>query len=125
MTEEVLSRGLRPLTETPGVKQESTTGFKFYLFDDNFPMVYQEPKINCDGCAAPCCVKFSVPLTPRESRYLPLDQDEIKNGIHYLDKKPEKPCPFLINSKCSIWDIRPVVCREYSCEGDSRCSRTV
>jgi len=123
MTEMVLSGALP--RQSPKIKLEGIADFKFFLFDDNFPMIYKEPKINCDGCPAPCCVKFSIPLTPRESRCMPEDQSLKKSGIHYLNKKLGEPCPFLIDLRCSIWDIRPIVCREYSCEGDSRCSRNL
>lgn len=38
----------------------------------------------------------------------------------YLEGTISEPCPFLKDSKCSIYEHRPYVCRVYSCVGDIR-----
>ena len=91
-----------------------------YLFDDNFPLTYKDAPINCEGCPAPCCKQFNMPLTPRESKCMPMDQVALANGIVYLEKGENHMCGYHQNGKCSIWAIRPIVCREYSCIGDER-----
>ena len=91
-----------------------------YLFDDNFPLTYKDAPIDCEGCPAPCCKQFNIPLTPRESKCMPMDPVALANGIAYLEKGENHMCGYHQNGKCSIWDIRPIVCREYSCIGDER-----
>ena len=47
-------------------------------------------------------------------------------GGFYIEKtllksdREKKPCPFYIKSECSIYSTRPMVCKDYSCEGDRK-----
>jgi Fe-S-cluster containining protein len=36
-----------------------------------------------------------------------------RNSIGYVIAKPEGVCPYLVEGKCSIYAIRPKVCRDY------------
>lgn len=92
-----------------------------YLFDDKFELEYTQPEINCEGCEAPCCKQFDIPLTYRESKCLPIDEklaDLV--SIYQLKKEGGEPCPYLKENKCSIYERRPITCREYTCKGDDR-----
>lgn len=81
----------------------------------------------CKGCGA-CC-----------SNILPMTQDEIriirqyikKNGIKEqkrliptVNTNIDMTCPFLDNSKkcekCTIYDVRPRVCRDFICDPKQR-----
>lgn len=39
----------------------------------------------------------------------------LKSTIHGNIMTPEKPCIFLVKEKCSIYENRPEVCRNYFC----------
>lgn len=80
----------------------------------------------CSGCGA-CC-----------SRFLPVSQKEINQIHRYIEKhgikqqehgtavlKPpffDGNCPFLDETKkekkCAIYDVRPLICRDYLCTKD-------
>lgn len=45
-------------------------------------------------------------------RSSPLDLDEI-SAVRDVFRKKRIPCPFLINAQCSIYQVRPVVCRSH------------
>lgn len=43
------------------------------------------------------------------------------NTRYMLDAQVGEPCPFLTNdNKCGIYEDRPLICRSYTCVGDSR-----
>src|SRR5512138_1242517 len=72
----------------------------------------------CSGCDAACCRGFpSVALTPQE--YATLERlgaarlEFLLNGNHYLII--ENGCEFLIDSRCTIYDHRPEICRRFTC----------
>jgi Fe-S-cluster containining protein len=85
----------------------------------------------CSGCGS-CC-----------SRYLPMSQKEINQIHRYINKhqikqqkqicnilaKPTRDmtCPFLDlnkkNKKCTIYEVRPLVCREFLCTGKMKLSK--
>lgn len=93
------------------------------LFDDHFPVEVRERVIDCTGCRAPCCKQFKVPLTPIESRTLPMDPEEWRGGAAILAKKPDGSCIYLTPAnRCGIWARRPLTCIEYTCRGDRRVS---
>ncbi len=45
-------------------------------------------------------------------RTSPLNLDEI-SAVRDVFRKKRIPCPFLLNSQCSIYKVRPVVCRSH------------
>lgn len=83
---------------------------------------------HCSGCGA-CC-----------SRYLPVTQKEINQIHRYISKhhikqadhgtavlaKPaiDANCPFLDltkkEKKCSIYEVRPMICRDFLCRKGKR-----
>lgn len=68
------------------------------------------------GCSA-CCEKGDYPISELELRYLMQGYVNLNNDIkkHIQDnfKKIIKGdrCPFLINSECSVYEYRPIICR--------------
>ena len=69
----------------------------------------------CKGCGG-CC--GPVPVTAKE-------KDDIleyirKNNINPV-KKGELECNFLVNSKCSIYAVRPLVCKLFGGYENLRC----
>ncbi len=79
-------------------------------------------QMDCTTCAA-CCRDNWVPLTEDEiarlSRRLQIDPETFR--ARYLTKDDEedgwaidaRPCPFLVGTRCSVYEDRPEVCREY------------
>lgn len=76
-------------------------------------------KIKCKKCGW-CCKAQNAMLTPDDIRRLCVqfkcNYEEFYE--RYLDKKMKipylkSPCPFLDNNKCSIYHLRPKVCKAY------------
>jgi len=69
-----------------------------------------------EGCSA-CCEKGDYPLSELELRYLmqgfaKLDNDvklKIQQNFKIMGKGGQ--CPFLLDSKCSVYSFRPIICR--------------
>ncbi len=81
----------------------------------------EEKIVTCErgreiGCQTYCCMLI-VRLTKEEAKELyPNDPNRLS-----VDKNPQTGyCEFLdVNSKrCTIFERRPKVCREYTCKGD-------
>ena len=68
------------------------------------------------GCSA-CCEKGDYPISELELRYLMLGYAtlpfEYKKLVQDNFKSMSKggKCPFLVNSKCSVYKYRPIICR--------------
>lgn len=58
--------------------------------------------------------------TPPASRAEPLTFDDIHHVQHVFRTK-RIPCPFLINSQCSIYEARPLVCRVHYSKNAEQC----
>lgn len=75
-----------------------------------------------EGCSS-CCEIGEYPTSRLEmeylmSGYLKLSQDTqkiIKTNISFLKNESLKmyKCPFLINSRCSLYEYRPIICRTH------------
>lgn len=82
--------------------------------------------VPCGSCTY-CCSKLSPYLTPQEvaSGLYPLsliqpDPEEVRNSPEIgpkvvLYRNPTGGCGMLKNGKCSIYDIRPLSCRQFDC----------
>lgn len=67
---------------------------------------------------AACCIVFDVELFPEDFRRKP-DIHVEDDGITL--KYAGERCPYLDSSNlCSIYELRPNVCRQYDCCGDCR-----
>ena len=68
------------------------------------------------GCSA-CCEKGDYPLSDLELKYLMqcfsnLDNEtKVKVQKNFQSTQKGGQCPFLINSECSIYNYRPIICR--------------
>ena len=68
------------------------------------------------GCST-CCEKGDYPISELELKYLMkgyLNLDNIVKKIvqrNFSKMKKGGRCPFLINSECSIYKYRPIICR--------------
>ncbi len=93
------------------------------LFDIN-PDEYlpiKEKIMDCRDCCE-CCKRFLVPLSPIETlKYKIGEYDDIP----FLAKKEDGSCFYLKDGRCSIYNDRPIACREYSCENDEVIGRVV
>lgn len=86
----------------------------------------QKPYIFCkEGCSI-CCETGHYPTSELELKYLDigfslLDDEKkkiVRDNIAKIKKGIEDPggyyrCPFLINSSCSVYKHRPIICRVY------------
>jgi Fe-S-cluster containining protein len=74
-------------------------------------------EVPCGTCNM-CCKLFTPYLTPKEiaSGQYPLSLIDGPEGpIVALYRKPEGGCGMLIDDKCSIYENRPLSCRQYDC----------
>ena len=68
------------------------------------------------GCSA-CCEKGDYPISELELKYLmqgflSLDKEtKLVVQQNFSEIKKGGKCPFLINSNCSIYSYRPIICR--------------
>lgn len=80
-------------------------------------------QINCEGCEALCCrtykyAEFGIPFL--DSEYKALAERIGQERLAKMDVKSigstkyfPTPCPFLHKKRCTIYDIRPIVCVQY------------
>lgn len=115
---------------------------------DSVPPISKDKQPPCDTCkTAACCRAFvvniteleyesgiygdaAVKITPEMSEQLNSKSvstvmitapRNIKETSYYLEGKIGEPCPFLgEDNRCTIYDIRPITCRVYTCVDDSR-----
>lgn len=68
------------------------------------------------SCKAGCgnCCKINVSITEHEALIISIHTGKVIAKSLFLTSKPDfhgSPCPFLIDDKCSIYSVRPFVCR--------------
>ena len=135
LTELLISKGIinvRELSERQGIargqlaaaRSETYAGPILHTTPVTAPDAPPEKLVDCDAryrqCRGACCILYNVYLTA----------DEVTNGNYRWDlshpyrlkREPSGHCTYLDRSslKCTIWDRRPSVCRQYSCQGDER-----
>ena len=76
----------------------------------------EEKIVDCGECHE-CCRFFNIPLSPYECTWI---EHEDTDDMMYIKKKPDGSCIYLKDGKCSIYDNRPIACREYDCSNDYR-----
>ena len=74
----------------------------------------------CDNCCKTMDIRFDDDDIERIAEHLNMPVDEFVETYLEADdedslyKARQKPCPFLGNDdRCTIYDVRPTVCREY------------
>ena len=100
---------------------------KVYKSDNQVDRIAKEShvetfsKIDCTDCGN-CCKVFSPTVSQtdvtRISDFLKISEEAfIETYLKVRDDNEYEmnalPCPFLKDNKCSIYEIRPTVCREY------------
>lgn len=128
------------------LKQESVKR-RLRLFYDALPasLFPEEKTPPCSTCkTSPCCSSFIVPLRKEEyesgsyAQYaVKIESEALKqlanfaaytmlpnedgSPSYYIEGTEGEACPFLgTDYKCTIYEDRPLTCREYTCVGDSR-----
>jgi Fe-S-cluster containining protein len=71
-------------------------------------------KVPCNGCTACCRSGLDIDLEDFETG-AGLDTFDAGGGKRRLHKNPDGSCVHFVDSKCSVYDRRPVVCRAYDC----------
>jgi Fe-S-cluster containining protein len=82
--------------------------------------VLRGQKVACRKGCDNCCKRASAPINPLEFRGIFLYVNEIMDGNlkkkltpRLISHKSSTECPFLMDAKCSIYAVRPVICRSY------------
>lgn len=73
--------------------------------------------VPCGGCTA-CCELLAPHLTPEEisSGKYPLSLSHTENGpLITLYRKPQGGCAMFVDGQCSIYEDRPLACRQFDC----------
>jgi len=76
--------------------------------------------MTCEGCNAPCCRCWRVPLSRDEARHL---EHTRPRGLAILARNPDGSCIYFDGASpygCSIYESRPQACRDYDCARDRR-----
>lgn len=99
----------------------------------------------CDNGCSHCCKHFDVVALPVEVfeihayvfRHFKADQlrETIQRVSSYAARRKgiseetrlslREPCPFLVNDSCSIYPVRPSVCRNYHATNKENCEKSV
>lgn len=70
--------------------------------------------IECFQCGKCCKTLKTVTITLEEYSILCLHGTPLVKAVG--DKlQMDLPCVFLIDNKCSVWDVRPCMCRMWHC----------
>ncbi len=73
----------------------------------------------CLRCGAGCCRGLSIEVCGNDD--VPLDFLVVRNRAFYMRKRGDHvTCIALVDDKCSIYDRRPQVCRDFSLD-NPRC----
>lgn len=80
----------------------------------------------CTGCGE-CCSNL-LPMTTQEIERIKAyikehNIEEHKNGMFLMNPICDMTCPFLNDSKdhrCNIYEVRPQICRCFSCHKENR-----
>mgnify|MGYP001618753075 FL=1 len=78
----------------------------------------RKDKLGCHRGCGTCCLRPTVPVTDPEvkgivwfvAKKLPADVRETVQAQLLIHRKTTQ-CPFLVNSVCSIYPVRPIACR--------------
>lgn len=62
---------------------------------------------SCSGCTA-CCTALRIDSKPGYSTRIDTGED--------ISKKAGDPCRFLAQGGCGIYEVRPLVCRQFRCD---------
>jgi Fe-S-cluster containining protein len=102
---------------------------KYNIININLTSIGSDEEIAdvpCGSCTL-CCEKLSPFLTPEEvasglyplSLIQPSEQEMLENPkvgpIVSLYRKKEGGCGMFIDNKCSIYEYRPLSCRQFDC----------
>lgn len=138
----------RGSTRASNMTSQARNQVRLRVIHESIPPIPPDKQPLCSSCkTAACCVAFIVELTELEyesglygdaavkltpeiaqqlnSRFLSnvkISSPYVKDKTRFvLEGMIAEPCPFLTADKrCGIYDIRPVVCRSYTCVGDQR-----
>jgi Fe-S-cluster containining protein len=79
-------------------------------------------KVPCGKCKGCCTSSYFIPIGPEETRTLKRIPKKLlfaapflPQGNMVLGYDEKGHCPMLIEGKCSIYDYRPLTCRNYDC----------
>lgn len=64
----------------------------------------QIPDVGCKGLCADAC--GPVPVTPREAQRMIAAGGKRRGG-------DDLTCPYLADGQCTVYDVRPLICRMY------------
>lgn len=126
---------LKTIKQLGKLRQEENNDFRLYVrelpfsiksIDQAVETAYGEvaQKVDCTRCAN-CCRKLNPTLTMADAKRLarhldmPLKAfstrhlDKIKHDKNEVLIFKKRPCPFLKNKRCSVYDFRPRDCHSF------------
>jgi uncharacterized protein len=137
LTSDALDRGI----DVPAVVAAATSVADYT--DRALAIVEEEyrPALQCrEGCAYCCCKPGVLVTVPELLRVLSAVDERFDadartqlgsraeryvkqiEGRHFNDAFDESvPCPLLVDSRCSVYDVRPLVCRGYNSTSVEAC----
>jgi len=147
-------KSFQPVEGAQDSRKTANVRAKLRVLHERIPPLTGADIPPCGECkSAACCVAFVVGLSKAEYESGQYGDNAIKitgemvqqlrgrllrpsllggpslvteDTYYYLEGKVGQPCVFLAEDKtCSIYDIRPIVCRSYTCVNDSRITPAV
>lgn len=100
------------MSETFAVEPLTADRFVDYLQQRWRAFVLGEGNVPCGTCRGCCRAGYAIGLSPTEAALIP---HTLIEGCAVVMPLPDGACPFLIDERCSIYDKRPVSCRQFDC----------
>jgi len=88
-----------------------------YFRDRWEALVNGQGTVDCQTCHGCCRAGYSIGLSEDEANVLPHTRVE---GFPVILPEADGKCPFLVDEVCTVYDKRPVSCRQYDCRDLAR-----
>ena len=88
-----------------------------YFRDRWQALVNGQGTVDCQSCHGCCRANYSIGLSEDEAKVLPHTRVD---GFPVVLPEADGKCPFLVDEVCTVYDKRPVSCRQYDCRDLAR-----
>lgn len=120
-----MSKDTKPLVPESATEQQDPPAgdFSSWLCHARSALITESgTEVDCGECIACCISSLFIHIRPEETRTLGRIRKDIlvaapglPKGHVLLGYDKNGFCPMLINGKCSIYEHRPLTCRNYDC----------
>ena len=88
-----------------------------YFRDRWEALVNGQGTVDCQSCHGCCRANYTIGLSEAEAEVLPHTRVE---GFPVILPEADGKCPFLVDEVCTVYEKRPISCRQYDCRDLAR-----